>query len=413
MARTQRARSARAISNDVAIRAAGIAEVLRVGVDHLSLRDVGHRAGLTHGATYARYEDVDELLVDLWNSTMLNRAVALYERCAAVVADPGPESIAALRDWMDHVEPADVACFQVLFTARRLPTLHEEVEPFISEYLIGRWARADVDPAVSTRIAALFSITLVMVTAHLRFGPEPEVADVFVATVGEAMRTAPTAVAAPPAFAAPVGDTVPATEDLRTQLAVATFGVVGRSGYTRATISRIARRANCSPGAIYKLFASKEDLAIEAMRTMARVRWLTTERDLDALRDGWLTALLLDSVSPVNQVRSLFNLEMSIAGAHNERIRAAIQSRLADLEGLVPLLSGLDDDERKMLRLRVRALSFVVVGVTYLSTLGPAPGEAELHAFAEPLRQALVAGPDGPWRKFADQLRELSRARGD
>ena len=58
------------IANDAAIRDAAIGEVLRVGVDHVSLRDVGHEAGLTHGATYARYEDVDELLVDLWNSEL-------------------------------------------------------------------------------------------------------------------------------------------------------------------------------------------------------------------------------------------------------------------------------------------------------------------------------------------------------
>src|SRR5580698_3548752 len=73
MPRSQRTRSARAIANDAAILDAAIGEVLRVGVDHVSLRDVGHRAGLTHGATYARYEDVDELLVDIWNSVLCER----------------------------------------------------------------------------------------------------------------------------------------------------------------------------------------------------------------------------------------------------------------------------------------------------------------------------------------------------
>ena len=79
MPRSQRTRSARAIANDTAIRDSAISEVLRVGVDHVSLRDVGHHAGLTHGATYARYEDVDELLVDLWNSVLAKRATALFE----------------------------------------------------------------------------------------------------------------------------------------------------------------------------------------------------------------------------------------------------------------------------------------------------------------------------------------------
>ncbi len=80
MPRSQRTRSARAVANDSAIREAAVNEVLRVGVDHVSLRDVGHSAGLTHGATYARYEDVDELLVDLWNSVLRQRAITMFER---------------------------------------------------------------------------------------------------------------------------------------------------------------------------------------------------------------------------------------------------------------------------------------------------------------------------------------------
>ena len=78
MAKVQRTRSARALANDLAIREAAIQSILKSGVDRLSLRDVGQQAGLTHGATYARYEDVDELLVDLWNSTLVHRAVAMY-----------------------------------------------------------------------------------------------------------------------------------------------------------------------------------------------------------------------------------------------------------------------------------------------------------------------------------------------
>jgi AcrR family transcriptional regulator len=70
-------RNARAAANDVAIAAAAVGEILRVGVDRVSLREVAQRAGLTHGATYARYEDVNELLIDLWNSKISSCAVEL------------------------------------------------------------------------------------------------------------------------------------------------------------------------------------------------------------------------------------------------------------------------------------------------------------------------------------------------
>ena len=413
MPRTQRARSARALANDAAIRAAGVAEVLRVGVDHLSLRDVGHRAGLTHGATYARYEDVDELLVDLWNSTMLTRAIALYDLCAALVREPSPEHAADLRRWMARAEPADVACFQVLFTARRLPTVHEEVEPFIDEYLIGRWARPDLDPAVGLRVAVLFTLSLVLLAAAHRFGPDDAFETALCEILVEGLSVPPAAVGPVPTLAPPTPFSPPPSDDLRSQLAIATFGVVGRSGYTRATISRIARRANCSPGAIYKLFASKEDLAVEAMRTVMRARLYSGAGRLEVTREGWLTEILLDAAAPANQVRALFNLEMTIAGAHNERIRAAILDRLTELETVASFLSGLSDSERVALRQRLRAGTFLISATSYLSTLGVAPSETELHAVAEPLRGALVAGLDPAWRTFTEQVGELARARGE
>ena len=135
MPRSQRARSSRAIANDEAIHEAGIAEVLRVGVDHLSLRDVGHEAGLTHGATYARYEDVDELLVDLWNSVLSFRAISMFELCMTAAEKPDATTVGAIFKLLLDTSPADMACVQLLLTARRIPTLHEEVEPFIHNYL--------------------------------------------------------------------------------------------------------------------------------------------------------------------------------------------------------------------------------------------------------------------------------------
>jgi AcrR family transcriptional regulator len=81
-------RSKKALANDELIRNAGIGEILRVGVDHVSLREVSARAGLTHGATYARYEDADELLVDLWIVQLAERAIALFELCLTAARTP-------------------------------------------------------------------------------------------------------------------------------------------------------------------------------------------------------------------------------------------------------------------------------------------------------------------------------------
>ena len=88
MLSAKKPRTARALANDRLIREAGVAEILRVGVDQLSLRDVGQRAGFTHGATYARYEDVDELVVDLWASVLCERATLIMGLCRRAAERP-------------------------------------------------------------------------------------------------------------------------------------------------------------------------------------------------------------------------------------------------------------------------------------------------------------------------------------
>ena len=128
-----RRRSSRAISNDAAIRAAAIELVLQVGVDAISFRDVGRVAGLTHGALYARFEDVEELLVDLWNEVLCHRAIDLLEVVVRAVSDPNEATVRAVVDRLRDTPNADIAMVEVLLTSRRFEVLHEEVESFIHD----------------------------------------------------------------------------------------------------------------------------------------------------------------------------------------------------------------------------------------------------------------------------------------
>ena len=174
MPRSQRTRSARAVANDAAIRDAAVSEVLRVGVDHVSLRDVGHQAGLTHGATYARYEDVDELLVDLWNSVLRQRAIAMFELCMNAAELPSTKTVGALFEAIRDTDPADVACVQVLLTARRIPTLHEEVEPFIHDYLERESGPSHTRSASFARGLTLFGMMIVQIFADATYGRDDD-----------------------------------------------------------------------------------------------------------------------------------------------------------------------------------------------------------------------------------------------
>ena len=160
-----RSRSSRALNNDAAIREAAIELILSTGIDAISFRDVGRKAGLTHGALYARFEDVEELLVDLWNEVLSKRAIAMFEVARNAASKPSDESVDSLLDFVRNAEPADVAAIQVLFLSRRFVVLFEEVETFVHDYLE---TRGEYSSAVQSRALALFSLISAKIFSNSR-----------------------------------------------------------------------------------------------------------------------------------------------------------------------------------------------------------------------------------------------------
>jgi AcrR family transcriptional regulator len=412
MPRSQRTRSARAVANDAAIREAAVSEVLRVGVDHVSLRDVGHQAGLTHGATYARYEDVDELLVDLWNSVLRQRAITMFELCMSAAELPSSRTVGALFEFIRETTPADVACVQVLLTARRIPTLHEEVEPFIHDYLERESGPSHTKSATFARGLTLFAMMVVQIFADATYGGDRNYQDVLEKLLIETLETDPRDVNEVELRVPDERITLAPGDDLRTQLAFATFGVVGKSGYTRATISRIARRANCSPGAIYKLYPSKEDLVIAALHDLMRARWMNATNFINVLEEGSLTQLLNAAASEANAVRQSFTLETALAATHSEKLGIAILGQISELEAVIPLLANITDDEKNQLRYLIRSIVFVTIGVTFLSTVTPSMQTNDFNQFAEPFRRAVLKDSVPTWREMCQQILELVETRG-
>lgn len=403
MPKVQRARSARAIANDRAIREAAIRSILKGGVDHLSLREVGQEAGLTHGATYARYEDVDELLVDLWNSTLVHRAVAMYERCVAAATDASAESVGALFEHLRDARAVDVATVHVLLIARRIPILEEEVEPFIRSYLEARAPATDVTHA---RAFLLFGVFMVHVFGAHQFERRGDYLATIEKLVLATLETDPAEVGAV-ALAAADDRVIPAPgENLKSQLAYATLGVVAKSGYVRATMSRIARRAQCSPGAIYKLYPSKEDLVIAALRDIMRAPWLRAANFADLLEEGSLTQLLYSSSSVQNEVRQSFTMETTVATTHSEKVRLAVWGLFRELEDAVQALSGTSGSESELLGHLIRSITSMVVAVNWLTTMTTATRDIDFNQFVEPFRRVILREVLPNWGEIAAQIRQ-------
>ena len=319
--------------------------------------------------------------------------------------NPSDASVDSLLDFVRNAEPADVAAIQVLFLSRRFVVLYEEVEAFVHDYLE---TRGECSNAVQSRALALFSLISAKIFSNSEFGLNPDrvkfLAPVLVAT----LKTDPEDVLPVP-LAEPDDRLMPApNNDLRSQLAYYTFSAVGRSGYTRATISRISRRANCSPGAIYKIYPSKEELVIAATRGLMQAPWITLSSAAAILNEGMLAQLLHASASNQNAVRRDFILEMIMASAHNAKLRGAVGAQLQLIEGVAPRIVGISDEERKHLGYMLREIVLLVLGVSFLSAVTQVVSSTDFNQFTEPFRQSLIECCFPSWADISRQLKEMS-----
>ncbi|MGC2174610.1 MAG: TetR/AcrR family transcriptional regulator [Acidimicrobiales bacterium] len=400
-----RRRSSRALTNDASIRDAAIELILSTGIDSISFRDVGRAAGLTHGALYARFEDVEELLVDLWSEVLSHRAIDMFEAARNAAANPSEASVDALLDFVRNAESADVAAIQVLLLSRRFVVLFEEVDVFIHDYLE---TRGEYSAAVQSRALALFSLITAKIFSNSEFGLNSERIAFLSPVLVAALKTDPEDVLPVPLSDPNDRFIVSPDNDLRSRLAYYTLSAVGRSGYTRATISRISRRSNCSPGAIYKLYPSKEDLVIAATRRVMRAPWITLSSVAEIMNEGMIAQLLYAGASDQNALRKNFILEMTMASAHNAKLRGAVAAQLELIESVAPLLVDISDQERKHFQYTLREVVLLVLGVSFLSTVTGAISQMDFNQFAEPFRRSLIDCCFPSWADISRQLKEMS-----
>jgi AcrR family transcriptional regulator len=89
-------------------------------------------------------------------------------------------------------------------------------------------------------------------------------------------------------------------------------------------VSRIARRAKCSPGAIYNLFDSKEELVADSYFSALKSRLDGTTEFAKLLDKGELSQVLFDSAHETNALWRDYLLEFSLATAFNEHLFRAM-----------------------------------------------------------------------------------------
>jgi AcrR family transcriptional regulator len=291
---------------------------------------------------------------------------------------------------------------QVLLSSRRFVILREEIDTFIRDDL--ETLPSDISSDHHSRALLLFALVLVQTLQVSLFGSNAEDIEFLSLTVLEALRIE-TRDVTPTQYREPADRIIPLpSDDLPSQLAYHTFGAVGKSGYTRATISRISRRAHCSPGAIYKLYPSKEDLVIAAVRRIMEAPWISVFALAHILDEGVLAQLLYSAASTQNEVRKNFTLEIAMASAHSDKIRAAVETQLQGLEFLVTLMEDIDDAEKSQLRQTIRIVVNLTLGTSFLSTVTKATESVDFNQFAEPLRRSILMRNGSAWEKIRRQL---------
>jgi AcrR family transcriptional regulator len=331
----------------------------------------------------------------------------MFELCMAAAEAPSAESVGALFDFMRGTTPADVASIRVLLTARRIRTLHEVVEPFIHDYLERESSRFPDVSVTFMRGMLVFALLIAQIFTDAQFGWDRNYQDVLETLLLETLQSDPrrfveVVLPSPPLPMIPTpGD------DLKDQLTYATFSVIGESGYTKATLSRIGRRADCSPGAINMLYPSKEDLVVGAFQSLMRDRWMSLLNFVEVLEEGSFTQVLYSSASKENVLRQNFVLEIGLATMHSEKLQLVVLSRISELNVVIPQLTNTSDDQKNRLRYLLRSMIFMGIGVTFLSTVTDSMVYTNYNQFAEPFRRAILKDSVPLWGELRRQISEL------
>lgn len=390
----ERRRSFRALANDKAILLAAVNEIVRVGVDRISLRDVGRVAGLTHGASYARYEDVTELLVDVWGSVLNERLITMYDLAHDVALSSSPRAVGELFEYIRRADCRDRAAIEVLLVSRRFPALLEETEGFIHEYL----ERGDEQSATRSRTALLFGLVLVQIFSNAQFEFDNEyqsaleklLIETLSATGTESLSRSSTTERVHGLDDLGECDWISSDGEMSSQLTQATCDVVGTSGYVRATLTRIARRSDCSSSLIYKSHRSKEGLVIRVCAELLADRQLNKFSVEDLLDAGSLADVLRSEVSDGNVRRRNFSLEVAIAAGHNDIMRSPILGEILQGESARKVLVQVPDERDQRLDYAIRTVFAVVTAVSWIATVTHVLDAPVMDEFAESMRFGLL-----------------------
>jgi len=332
--------------NDERLRDAALAEVVDHGADSLGPTAVARRAGLSTGAVYNRFEDTTELLIDLWTSRCQQAGTDLVNIAmeALLGNDGDAKGDVARRQLVEALanpSPAVSALIELIVIAHRDEALAEVVIPGGTAMIAGHGVTRSADPDHRAKAALVVSLLLGMLLLDASgagvepdwAGVEPDWESTF-AGMAVRLRQRIEPVGEPERLTLPElpsGDEID-DDPTRAALMLACMEVIGRVGLQRATVTRIARRAGLTHGAIYGLFGSKEELVATAVAELTD-KILGLDRDFNRVQyerfgdyPATVSAVLAGFTDGRRRSWQLFRLECHLAQRHDPAVAGALDA---------------------------------------------------------------------------------------
>lgn len=308
--------------------------VRTVGVDQMALTRVAADAGFSSGAIYARCDDRSELVVMAWEKSFWPMLSAILEPLIESVLSNDDSHVAEVCRLFESASGPDTvpdigSAMEIIVASRRDEVIGEVIQRDITALLDDRGVgpatdganRQAVVSALSTLFGAALLNSVYATTEASAINPQA-LLELFT----RAVRTASKPAKSPGTLQAPQPYVFPSTRDeIRDALISASEYVIARSGVHRATVSRIARRAGVSVGAIYGLYENKDSLVADCLEVLFPPQlahdgksWsqVFTARDQRAK----VTEILTQYMAPSYSQWRRFRLECLIAARHSSSI---------------------------------------------------------------------------------------------
>ena len=349
----RRATSQRSTRNAAAVLKAITQESIANGLDGIVASSVAIRAGLTTGAIYSRFENSDEMLIALWENVVAPEFEPFLADTISAINSTTP--ITATTPIVELLEkPSRIVGLgaEFLAIAQRNDVVGEVVTPQISLWLSDAGLHQRNNAVKKAGVALGASIAIGSALRSFITGTNtgmPIIAESIRSSISAATPTS-----SPRKRLDPVSTHSNTGVPLRDALINATAEVMSKTGFTNATISRIARKSQVTSGSIYNFYPDKETLMNDAVRELMR----TTQRQtLDAKRTATsthgenfgLTDAFDFALYPERAIWLRFRQECIIATRHHKKTLKELRTVVAEQQEAMAM--SFPDIDRELISL--------------------------------------------------------------